>query len=100
MLDRLLRANQVNELLFCNACNLFGIIIDKKNALSEKVLVVLRPAISKLVEIAKERVGNWRKSAAIMLGKSSWDPKCKEELTKNHGMEVLKSIASFVLDKK
>jgi len=31
----------------------------------------------KLVYIAKEKTGNWRKSAAILLAKSSYDAKCK-----------------------
>lgn len=53
-------------------------MIDRKNVLTEKILVITRKAIGKLVEIAKEKVGNWRKSSAILLGKSSWDPKCRE----------------------
>ena len=69
--------NNVNEVLFCNTCNLFGIWIEKKNEMSQKALVELRKMIGKLVEIAKEKVGNWRKSAAILLGKSSMDPLCK-----------------------
>lgn len=73
LFERLIRNNQVSEPLFCNTCNLFGVILDKKNALTDKVLVVLRPSIERLVEIAKEKVGNWRKSAAILLGKSSFD---------------------------
>lgn len=60
----------------------------------------LRQCVGGLVEVAKERVGNWRKSAAILLGKISGDAICRAELTKHHGMDVLKSIASFVLDKK
>ena len=68
--------------------------------MSQKALVELRKMIGKLVEIAKEKIGHWRKSAAILLGKSSMDPLCKEELNKHHGMDVLKSIASQVLDKK
>lgn len=100
MLERLVRNNPVNEMLFCNTCNLLGVILDKKNALTEKVLVIVRTAIEKLVEIAKEKVGNWRKSAAILLGKSSFDSKCKDELVKHHGIEVLKSVASFVLSRK
>jgi|JI10StandDraft_1071094.scaffolds.fasta_scaffold962277_2 hypothetical protein len=78
LLERLIVSNQVNEALFCNTCNLVGIIIEKKNPLTEKILIILRTAIGKLVEIAKEKVGNWRKSAAILLGKSSVDPKCRE----------------------
>lgn len=73
LLERLMRNNQVSEPLFCNTCNLFGVILDKKNTLTDKVLVVLRPSIERLVEVAKEKVGNWRKSAAILLGKSSFD---------------------------
>jgi hypothetical protein len=100
LLVKLVQKNDTQEQLFCNTCNLFGILIDKKNALSEKVLSWLRPLIGRLVEIAKERVGHWRKSAAVLLGKSSGDGKCREELDKHHGMDVLKSIASFVIDKK
>lgn len=78
LLEKLIVSNQVNEALFCNTCNLVGIIIEKKSPLTEKILIILRTAIGKLVEIAKEKVGNWRKSAAILLGKSSGDPKCRE----------------------
>jgi hypothetical protein len=57
---------------------------------------VLRETIAQLVLIAKEKTGNWRKSAAILIAKSSGDPTCRTEIDKNHGMEVLKSIAQFV----
>lgn len=77
LLIKFIMNNNVNEILFCNTCNLFGIWIEKKNELSQKALVELRKMIGKLVEIAKEKVGNWRKSAAILLGKSSLDPLCK-----------------------
>lgn len=60
----------------------------------------LKLLVGKLVEIAKERTGNWRKSAAILLGKCSADAACRAELDRHHGMDVLKSIASFVIDKK
>ena len=77
LLVRFVMNNNVNEILFCNTCNLFGIWIEKKNELSQKALVEVRKMIGKLVEIAKEKVGNWRKSAAVLLGKSSMDPLCK-----------------------
>ena len=100
LLVKLINKNDIHEALFCNTCNLFGILIERKNELGEKVLVELRKMIGKLVEVAKEKVGNWRKSAAILLGKSSTDVLCREELNKHHGMDVLKSIAQFVVDKK
>ena len=31
LLIRLVQDNDVNELLFCNTCNLFGIWLDQKN---------------------------------------------------------------------
>ena len=50
---KLIQKNDVNEQLFCNTCNLMGIMIDKKNGLSEKILLILRDMIGHLVEIAK-----------------------------------------------
>lgn len=52
--------------------------------------------MGQLVFIAKEKTGNWRKNAAILIAKSSSDPICRSEMDKHHGMEVLKSIAQFV----
>ena len=98
-LCRYVKDNQVHEILFCNTCNLFGIFLEKK-ILLEQVLPITRQFVGLLVEIAKEKVGNWRKNAAILLGKCSFDQRCREELDRNHGMEVLKSIAPFILEKK
>ncbi len=64
-------------MLFCNSCNLLGIWVDRKDVLSEKVLKVLKEVIGKLVGVAKDKVGNWRKSSAILLGKSSGDAGCR-----------------------
>lgn len=41
-----------------------------------------------------------RKSSAILLAKIARDEGSKEIFLENHGMEVIKSIANFVLDKK
>ena len=49
-----------------------------------------------LIEVAKEKVGNWRKNASILLAKLSLNPECREELNKHHGMDVLRSIAQYV----
>lgn len=49
-----------------------------------------------LIEVAKDKIGNWRKNASILLAKLSLNAECKQELEKHHGMEVLKSIAQFV----
>ena len=49
-----------------------------------------------LITVAKDKIGNWRKNASILLAKLSADEKCKQKLYDNHGMEVLKSIAQFV----
>jgi hypothetical protein len=56
----------------------------------------IKPLIPGLITIAKDRVSNWRKNAAILLAKLAINAECKEELRKNHGMDVLMSIAKFV----
>lgn len=52
-------------------------MIDKKDHLSIKIYEVLRSTIEKLVDIAKEKIDNWRKSASILIAKSSGDEKCR-----------------------
>ena len=92
--------NETHEVLFCNTCNLMGILVlHPQKALREQALPLARRAVPRLVEVAKDRVGNWRKNAAILLGKCSGDPQCRAELDRTHGMEVLKSIASHVVGK-
>ena len=99
-LSRFVQSNLDHENLFCNTCNLFGILVTEKTAVKEQVLGVLRESIGQLVFMAKERTGNWRKSAAILIAKASGDPACRSEMDKHHAMDVLKSIAHFVTDKK
>lgn len=61
-----------------------------------KLYPELKSNIVFLISIAKDKIGNFRKNASILLAKLSINPECKEELYKNHGMDVLKSIAQFV----
>jgi hypothetical protein len=75
-------------------------LVNEKTAIKEQVLGVLRESIGQLVFMAKERTGNWRKSAAILMAKASGDPLVRAQMDKHHAMDVLKSIAQFVTDKK
>jgi len=52
-------------------------MLEKGGETREQALKILRSSIGRLVDIAKDKVGNWRKSAAILLGKSSSDPQCR-----------------------
>ena len=71
-------------------------MLDSSIASRPAVYLELKPVIKFLISVAKDKVGNWRKNASILLAKLSINGECKEELYKNHGMEVLKSIAEFV----
>lgn len=67
-------------MLFCNTCNLFGVIIDSVNVDNEgeknKSLILknVKENMKFLIEVAKEKVGNWRKNASILLAKMSMNP--------------------------
>ena len=89
-----------NEVLFCNTCNLFGIWVAPENKWRSTIFSIMEPHIKGLIHIAKQKIGNWRKSAAILLGKLAMDPECKKALDKDHGMDVLKSIAHLVVNNK
>lgn len=52
--------------------------------------------MKQLVFIAKEKTGNWRKNAAILIAKCSSNPSVKEQMEKEHAMDVLKSIAHLI----
>jgi len=72
------------------------VILDNKTDYNTKLYEELKGNIKYLIEVAKDKIGNWRKNAAILLAKLSMNPECREELNKHHGMDVLKSIAQFV----
>lgn len=53
--------------------------------------------IPHLITIARDKRGNMRKNAAILLAKLSKDAKNLETLRSLHGIEILHSIIGFVL---
>lgn len=75
---------------------MFSIILDTNTEFSKKMYIELKPHMKFLIDVAKDKVGNWRKNASILLAKLSLNAECKAELEKHHGMDVLKSIAQFV----
>lgn len=87
-----------NEILFCNFCTLLGVWTDNELT-SQQTHSAMRDYIKRLIFIAKERTGNMRKSAAILLAKVARNEHNKDIFTANHGMEVLKSVAHLVLGK-
>ena len=52
--------------------------------------------MKQLVYISKEKVGNWRKNAAILIAKCSSNPTVKAAMEKEHAMDVLKTIAHLI----
>ena len=88
--------DEKNEILFCNTANFFSLLLDIDFDYRQYIYKQLKRKIVELIQISKDRIGNWRKNSAILLGKLSKDEECKEELRKNHGMDVLMSIAQFV----
>ena len=93
---KFLSIDEKNEILFCNTANFFSVLLDIDFDYRKLIYKELKGKIVELIEIAKDRIGNWRKNSAILLGKLSKDEDCKEELRRNHGMDVLMSIAQFV----
>lgn len=59
------------ENLFCNSCNLFCVILDSASEYSDVIYVQLKPHMKYLIEVAKDKVGNWRKNACTLLAKLS-----------------------------
>ncbi len=52
-----------------------------------------------MINIAKDKTGNMRKSSAILLAKIAKDDGNKKVVVENHGMDVLKSVAHLILGK-
>lgn len=65
---------ECGETIFCNTCNLFGLVLESVPAFKPKVYSELKPVIKFLIEVAKDKVGNWRKNSSILLAKLSMDP--------------------------
>lgn len=57
-----------NEILFCNACTLFGVWTDHVEY-AEQAHLALRDSIVRLITVAKDKTGNMRKNSAILLAK-------------------------------
>lgn len=55
--------------------------------------------MKQLVNISKDKIGNWRKNSAILIAKCSSNPKVKEAMNREHAMDVLKTIAHLINSK-
>lgn len=77
VLSKYVNDNLVHENLFCNTANLFGVIAMSKLEFKEKVYEQVASGMKRLVEISKDRIGNWRKNAAILIAKCSSNPKVR-----------------------
>ena len=53
---------------------MFGLILDHSPASKSVVYAELKPNIKFLISVAKDKVGNWRKNASILLAKLSINP--------------------------
>ena len=69
---------EYGEMLFCNTCNLFGVILDNSPNNKPKIYSELKPVMKFLIDVAKDKVGNWRKNSSILLAKLSINPECKD----------------------
>lgn len=76
-LSKYVSDNLVHENLFCNTANLFGVLAMSNLKTKEKVSELVASSMKRLVFISKEKIGNWRKNAAILIAKCSSNPKCR-----------------------
>jgi hypothetical protein len=93
------RDNLVHENLFCNTANLFGVLVQSRLSIREKVYEQVALGMKRLVEISKDKIGNWRKNAAILIAKCSSNPKVREAMDREHAMDVIKTIAHLIAAK-
>ena len=59
------------EVQFCNSCNMFCVILDSGTNYSNTLYAELKPHMKFLIDVAKDKIGNWRKNACILLAKLS-----------------------------
>jgi hypothetical protein len=71
------RDNLVHENLFCNTANLFGVLAQSSLSTKDKVFEQVALGMKRLVEISKDKIGNWRKNGAILIAKCSSNPKVR-----------------------
>jgi len=81
---------------FCNSCNLAGFIVE----LEPRYLSDYKASIPVLIGACKDKTGDPRKNSAILLAKLAKNQENLELLRELHGIEVLHSITSFVVNKK
>ena len=93
------RDNLVHENLFCNTANLFGVLGQSNLSTKEKVYEQVALGMKRLVEISKDKIGNWRKNAAILIAKCSSNLKVREAMDREHAMDVIKTIAHLIAGK-
>jgi thiamine biosynthesis lipoprotein ApbE len=74
-----------NDILFCNTCTLFGVLADNPTY-SKQAQAELQKYIKRLVDVAKDKTGNMRKSSGILLAKIAKDESNRAIFTEHHGM--------------
>ncbi|EAS03008.1 tetratricopeptide repeat protein (macronuclear) [Tetrahymena thermophila SB210] len=87
--------NQDEETKFCNSCNLASYI----NEFVPDLLIEYKETIPRLITVCKEKTGNLRKNAAIFLAKLAKNQQNLEVIRSLHGIEILHSITSLVVQK-
>ena len=55
--------------------------------------------MKRLVYISSDKIGNWRKNAAILIAKCSSNPKVRQSMEKEHATDVLKTISHLISGK-
>ncbi|KAL4444520.1 hypothetical protein ABPG74_016813 [Tetrahymena malaccensis] len=86
---------QDEETKFCNSCNLASYI----NEFIPDLLIEYKETIPRLISVCKEKTGNLRKNAAIFLAKLAKNQQNLEVIRSLHGIEILHSITSLVVQK-
>lgn len=84
-----------DEERFVNSTMLAGNLIDVYPELSSKFKVI----VPILLDICKNKTGLWRKNSGIFVAKLAKNPENLQVFRENHGIEILSSISSFILDK-
>ncbi|KAL4491781.1 hypothetical protein ABPG72_006036 [Tetrahymena utriculariae] len=87
--------HQDEETKFCNSCNLASYI----NEFLPDLLIEYKETIPRLITVCKEKTGNLRKNAAIFLAKLAKNQQNLEVIRSLHGIEILHSITSLVVQK-